>query len=233
MWFVGVLFYALLTFSVFRKIIHYFKISEINQILFSVCILIFGVFTNFPYRISNIFIAFFFISMGFILKNQHYIKLRLNQRIHLALFITLTISLIMLTKYSYVSVATNSFENKFLFLINSFSGIFLVYTLSDILMQISIAFECLKWLGKNSFSIMGWHFWGFKVIIFIQILLYDLPRHMINCFPVIYEYISFAWILSYIISGVIVSMLLSDMCQYFSNVTSCVFKYLYRLSCKC
>ena len=55
----------------------------------------------------------------------------------------------------------------------------------------------LNYIGKNTLTILTWHFLTFKIVSLVIISIYDLPIARLAEFPVIYEYAEQGWWIAY------------------------------------
>lgn len=66
--------------------------------------------------------------------------------------------------------------------------------------------EFLLWVGKNTLSILTWHFICFKFVSLLIIYIYDIPAELLANFPIINEYANNGWWIIYSISGIIIPL---------------------------
>lgn len=211
-WFIGVLFYALVSFDAVRRVVAICtKESRNSELLLAlVCcfILIVGLNSHFPLRVSNIMVAMAFIELGRIV----YLSGCIFKKIPVALGTLMLIIMSLIGRMNFVSVSQNSYSSKTLFLIAAVLGVFGVCTLCYRLINTYGLFfngrfgrQC-SFISQNSICVVIWQFWAFKPIMLLQILYYECPVKLLSSFPVIYEYTSVPWVTLLCISGIFLSI---------------------------
>ena len=63
----------------------------------------------------------------------------------------------------------------------------------------------LNYIGKNTLTILTWHFLTFKIVSLVIISIYDLPIARLAEFPVITEYSKQGWWIAYFIVAMVVT----------------------------
>lgn len=68
-----------------------------------------------------------------------------------------------------------------------------------------ICAKALDFIGKNTLTILTWHFLAFKLVSLLVIGIYDLPIDRLAEFPVITEYSRQGWWIAYFIVAMVVT----------------------------
>ena len=68
-----------------------------------------------------------------------------------------------------------------------------------------ICAKALDFIGKNTLTILTWHFLAFKLVSLLIIDIYDLPIERLAEFPVITEYSKQGWWIAYFIIAMVVT----------------------------
>ena len=219
-WFIGVLFYALITYESIWRIARYFLKNKKECFVLFVCILclLVGVRTQFPLRISNIMVAIGFIELGKIAAQKETCK----KNTPLIIPVIMLILLILLGKENNVSVSQNTYDNIFLFLFCAAIGIFVT---CSICYKVSTKTQFLRsWLGRqclfvgqNTIGVVLWQFWSFKLVMLLQILYTRSSFKLLSAYPVIYEFTSIPLVILLCLSGVYVSIAWYKLCYLFAK----------------
>lgn len=94
----------------------------------------------------------------------------------------------------------NSYSNKrFIpYIITAVLASWSFYSLFDKMKSAyGICAKALDFIGKNTLTILTWHFLAFKLISLVIIGIYDLPIERLAEFPVITEYSKQGWWIAY------------------------------------
>ena len=94
----------------------------------------------------------------------------------------------------------NSYSNKrFIpYIITAVLASWSFYSLFDKMKSShGICAKALDFIGKNTLTILTWHFLAFKLVSLLVIGIYDLPIERLAEFPVIYEYAEQGWWIAY------------------------------------
>lgn len=160
--------------------------------------------------ILSVYVLYF---IGYILKKYN-IMTRI--KIQIALPASLVV-LLVCDQLVEISLGSNQYGNPIFLLICSLAGWLLIYCLSDILNHFRIK-NILSFCGKNSLVIVIHHFWCFKLIHILQILLYNYPKKYLAAFP--YLNANFLWWMAYTAVGITVPLLLSYLYRKTFNLQS-------------
>ena len=170
-WFITVLFYIevlkKITYDLFNK---YKKVS----FMISVIMFLLGYFfvlnkINFL-NIDLVLIGQFYYSLGFYLSKQKYAKsIVSNSYICMVIFILSLLIMFFLSKITGITVdyPSRKFGNPLVNIFTAMNGVACIYTLSSILKKNNLIKKIFSYLGKNTLSILFFHFMFFKVSFFI------------------------------------------------------------------
>ena len=154
-------------------------------------------YNNIPTRIGAAFILMLIFDLG----NEAYIhknKLKFNNYI---LTIISFCGLLILNNFGYVSMASNKFSNPIFFIICSLLGIYLILSLSNLIIEKSKKISnFLEYLGNITLTIMSWHLIGFKIAMIIQFIFLKIDFKNLS---LIYGYQNKnLWLILYLICGI-------------------------------
>lgn len=115
--------------------------------------------------------------------------------------------LLVCNMYGSVSLGSNYYVNPIFLLIVSILGWILLYEISSLLLRFTKIKTILIYIGQNTISIVVFHFLAFKLISYLQVIIYSKPRYLIAAFPVLYNF--GGWWIAYTIVGVIIPLLIN------------------------
>lgn len=69
--------------------------------------------------------------------------------------------------------------------------------------------DLVSWIGRNTMTILTWHFLSFKIVTFILIKKYDLSIEHLGEFPVMYNYSLQGWWIAYFAIAMFFTMIIS------------------------
>jgi len=135
------------------------------------------------------------------------------------------VELIVFTAIDYrINIGGMKFGNPFLFLIISCSGCYMLLTLSRFIHSkwkgVTIV---LDYIGRNTLTIMALHYISFKLVMLLQIWIYDYPVKYLAYYPIVPENISHWWIV-YTIAGVGIPILLSGIYHVFQTKVTTILR---------
>lgn len=102
-----------------------------------------------------------------------------------------------------ISMVANYYVNIPFLLMNSFLGIYLTIYISKILTNKDN--NILNYIGANTIGIMILHFFSFKIVNAIQVVLYEYPAYKISRFPVLNG--QNGWWILYTFVGVVIPII--------------------------
>jgi fucose 4-O-acetylase-like acetyltransferase len=120
------------------------------------------------------------------------------------------VGLCIATVYKYnINVGGMTFGNPILFILISFASCYMVLTFAGYINKKSGYLACFfDYIGNSTLTIMALHYFSFKLVTFIQVVVYDYPINYLAYYPVIPYKISNWWII-YTIVGLFVPLLCS------------------------
>lgn len=202
-WFLQVLFYAVILYDLITRVVRRLPKAEIVMSAITVVCLVAGILTDLPYHGSVIFNTVFFLHIGQMLKNHCQWK---NWK--LPMFIVLLGVCAGISAVNRTSYTTNTYTNPLLFIVGAVTGSVGIIGICRKVYRDGRICGVMTFIGENSMGPLIWQFVTFKIIIAIQILVYNLQWGRISDFPVIYEYASGIWVLLDVVIGIAVSILL-------------------------
>lgn len=214
MWFMGVLFYSLILTYIIQRIELKFcaKRNVVRGIDLGIALffLVLGLYIKFPYRFSNVLVAYFYIYIGKLFSHMRRENDQIISIVSVAFGIFSLFGLLIVSLYSTVSVSMNTFSNRGLFIISSLLGCNFTIVISKFIKKLKYTKLVLCFVGEKTYGIVAFQFWAFKAVTFVQVLLYELKQDRINDFPIIYELTLQGWIIAYIVAGIVISIVLYE-----------------------
>lgn len=204
-WFLTTLFFVNIIFVVISFLVTkiFKKYSEIFRfILVFACFILGNAFTHYNYEFYYCFnvslVATFIYYLGYLYKKNELII-----KSNIVVFL-LALGLLIYNSFKgHIEMGANSYPSPVFFILSSLAGIYLTMYISKLLSNKRL--RLLKYIGKNSFTIMALHFLCFKLVNLIQIRLYKYPDYMLAKFPYIDG--SNGWWIIYTLSGVLVPIM--------------------------
>lgn len=203
-WFLKVLFwisisYVIVSF-VLSKIVLNDKLFDMYRfILFLIALGIGFFFAQINFRFYNIDIMFSSILLLYLgvmyKKYEKFVNVKLK-----IVILCIAVLLVMVWCDTWINLAANKYVNPFILLLASVSGFFLVLYLSKITEKSKSLANVFSYLGKNTIPVLCLHFLFFKLVLLLQIYMYDLPLYRLASFPC-YR-ISQFWSILYTLVGV-------------------------------
>ena len=108
----------------------------------------------------------------------------------------------------------NIFDNPIMYLVSSFSGFIMIFSVAHILKEFKGS-KVLVIIGQHTLGVLLWHFLSFKIVTFLQCLIYDLPFYRVASFPV-YNSTGLWWAI-YSVIGVVVPVLITIIYEFIKN----------------
>lgn len=221
-WFLKTLFLVTMLYCCIDFLIQ--KTSKINKfvpfclhILVSVTLLIAGYQCKIqgkPLQDSMhlVFAIYFMLSFGFYFKQMHIDKLF---RFPVILIIISFIILYQCNKKGFISLVICEYTNPVFLVIASISGWIFVYGIACYIIKFNILTKIFAYLGEHTLIILFMHFLAFKIISFIQILIYDVPYYMIASFPTYNN--KGIWFYLYSLVGIVVPLFIEFLGKHIWN----------------
>lgn len=158
-----------------------------------------------PLQGETVAATYFPYTVGYYIKD--YKTKNIYQNIGLA-----TISLGVLVYCDYIcnqygwNSNVNYFDNPFMYIISSTSGIIMIIAFAKMLAEVRYT-GFVEYIGQHTLSIIFWHFLCFKIVISVQIYIYNLPKYRLASFPTLYS--GGAWWIAYTMIGVLGSVFIA------------------------
>lgn len=99
-----------------------------------------------------------------------------------------------------ISLGENYYPNPLWLITVSVAGFIFIMSISNLLVKFNITKAIFAYIGRHTISILLFHFTAFKVINYIQTVIYSKPTYCIAAFPV-YINTEYWWII-YTVTGV-------------------------------
>lgn len=160
------------------------KISEREEkgfpyILVVITIILYfcGCYVDLPRMLSQSLIGMFFYCGGFIYKKY---EDKINyKKIY---FICSFIILFFCSFFNTVDISKLEIANKFLLMISGFAGVYFILFISEKCKFLKNKF--MLYCGQNTIYILALHCFVFKIVMYIEILIYDESKDYLGLFPV-------------------------------------------------
>lgn len=200
-WFLPALFWISIFVHFLIKFLDDYRYKDIVLLIGSGFISLLGFYVTFPYKISRILICLSFYVGGYLYNK--YIRYHLRECIKNIIALVGGVVYIFIASNNIVSMQGNVYSNRPLFVIGAFLATGFALRFSKWLADnklLSILADHLVYLGKNTMSIVIWHFLTFRFTIIIQILVLGVGLKAIVAYPV-YDASGIWWIF-YLVTGV-------------------------------
>lgn len=217
LWYLRTLFIIVNLWIIVDYLIHIFFLKKSTQFFtgggYALCMLLIGYLLN-KYDIKlNLSIPCIFTYTFFYVMGIFFSRMKMFETISLKLQILLTLMsmvvLIIIDMYTNWIGATgsNEYTDIITMLFMSILGwIFIKGIAIFIKSNFKLLSDILIKIGRNTMAIMFFHFIAFKLVILIQIFIFDLPIETLSYFP-IYDGSNLWWIL-YSLSGIVMPIFL-------------------------
>lgn len=103
-----------------------------------------------------------------------------------------------------INLAGNKYPNPIWLIISSASGFIFLLFISKLVNKINILNNILSYIGKHTISILLFHFAAFKIITYIQVIVYSKPDYMLASFPILQN--NNGWWIIYSIVGILIPL---------------------------
>lgn len=204
-WFLKVLFFISIFFALIayflKKYIYNEKVFYVLGFIITIILLLAGFtlhkFDFTFYHIGIMLSSSILFYIGYIFKEFGIIG-KITFKIFGVSFIILLISSFIFDKG--INLSTNNYYNPFLLIVFSLSGFAFTIYVSKYLNNIKFLSNIFEFLGLRTMPILCLHLLFFKIVTYIQVILYSLPTYRLASFP--YYYTKYWWIL-YTIVGIL------------------------------
>ncbi|OMC93818.1 acyltransferase family protein, partial [Paenibacillus odorifer] len=176
----GAFWYIVLLFevSVIYSVVHYWTLRFSNRdiirgIIFVTMFILGIIFINMGYglprHLDTAFILILVFYSGVLYKqNENYVPIKLS------FFILSLCLLIILNQFGIIDVGRNIYTSAFFFLISTTSGVYVIIYISKKLSKFC-EFRILKFIGRNTLTILALHFLSFKLVNLLIIKINSYP----------------------------------------------------------
>ena len=203
LWFLKVLFILSISFCIGSYIIDKItkKYFELTRGCICFLCLLFGYYLyiqNFNfYQIGTIFSTTILFYLGILYKNFQN-KININLLTFLLSFGILILCLdFNKTKFF---IANNYYNNPIWLILASISGFFFILYISKVLSNNLFCSKLLSYIGQHTIIILCMHILFFKIITYLQVLIYNQPDYMLAAFPTLFN--QNGWWIAYGIVGI-------------------------------
>ncbi len=215
MWFFQTLFIVLIIYTIIEFLIRKKSANEnsiiiIQTIMASVFLVIgykFHLENKTLYGLERVFSVYSMIHLGRLIKCYGVME-RLYKRCKGEIWIIISFIILLLGYHrGYIALDGNNIENPFFFILMSMSGWILLYSISCILKKYNLRVnKGLMYISQHSIPIIALHFLCFKLVNYLEIIFYHMPKYMIAAFPVLIS--NGLWWIIYTVIGIGVPLLL-------------------------
>ena len=169
-------------------------------ILLGICTILFfvGCYTDLPRMLSQSFIGMFFYCCGYIYK-LYESKIKFKFRYFILSFIILIIC----TKFNNIDISQLEITYKILLIISGIAGTYFIMFISNKCTFFKYLF--ILYCGKNTIYILALHCIVFKIIMLIEIVIYNENIELLGMFPVYQK--EQIWSLIFTVAGMIIPIL--------------------------
>lgn len=209
-WFLQILFVVTIFYGMIEFLIKKFEIknSNIIQMSISIIFLLFGYFLalkEINLKIINIsvFTCYIFFDFG---RNFKTFKIELSKYKRLLLLLISFILLLILNNLGTIEISKNIYTNLTFYISVSIIGWIFVYELSYFFTKTNIIKNIFIYIGQNTMSILILHFFIFKIINFIGVIITKEDISLMSTFPVLFTG-KYCWII-YTLFGIIIPIIL-------------------------
>lgn len=205
LWFLISLFELTIIFECINIVNSKFKEKKIIKLILIIIVfmlILIGWSVPLPRMLNRTLILLPYYVMGYILKNKCENK---TKHKYVVMIICMTIVVIC----SLISISWADSKIIPITYISGMCGIFACYCIADVINSIPVKFvnKTLVFIGEHSIYIMTLHFIAFKLVTFIQILLYDKEVTLLSEFPC--YLIWTPWNLAYLFIGTAIPILIA------------------------
>lgn len=203
-WFLPSLFWVSISVKLLMTFFDKNVVGYLKLIIISVCLCIIGFNMDLPYKISRTLICAMFYVSGFCIKQWRIFQ---ANKYKLPIACCCGMIFIVIAKNNECAMGSNVYRYKVGFIVGAFAAIFCILLLAEWLLYYKELWfvRNLIFLGKNTFTIMVWHFLAFRIAIVFQIVFLHIDINALVAFP-IYDTSGIWWIV-YTLVGIYGSLL--------------------------
>lgn len=210
-WFLRTLFFTTIGYGIIEYILNLLQLKHkfYFHVLFAIGVFTVGYLMSIKqislYGLDLVFVSYIFFAFGRILQKYPMTELQ-NKRAFVFIIASFSV-LLVCNDAGMVDMSKRQYTSPWFYVVSSISGWFLMYSVSSMLLKSNILTAVFSYLGKKTISIIALHFLSFKIVTFIQILIYDLPIEKLSSYPYL-EVKPYWWIL-YAIVGICIPITLN------------------------
>lgn len=200
------------------------RCHTILQLLISVTFLLLGYYCSITQRtyagIDKIFSYYILFFCGYYFRRYHISDKKRKEFSHFVILLTCMISLVILNNFGNIELVSNTYTNPVYFLTVSLMGWQFLYEIAHYIQKNRIAKRVFIYIGKNTLAVVILHFLCFKIVNYLEVILYHQPTFLVAAFPTLYTN-GFWWIV-YLLVGLIIPICLSTIWKSFKRKISVV-----------
>lgn len=210
MWFLRTMFFSTIIFALIQYITKHVKHRDIIRLIIYTTLLVVGYYgSNLSFgKYLNIFSVLILIYIGKLLKEKKIATELDVKKSLLCLFLgffTVTISILL--SDTNISLMSNRIINPLYFICCSLGGFLFALGFANLLKRTFLS-KGLEYIGKNTLSIVMWHFLAMKIVTLIQIVFYKESITLLSYHP--YLHTGYIWCILYTIVGISIPLLLHE-----------------------
>lgn len=181
MWFIPMLFFISIIYDSIYYLSNYLLYQKIKFHIIIFSIFLIGLFSvylniNLPRHIDTAFLAMPFYHLGAQMKNiKEYVP-------RLSIFVLSVITLVIMSKFGSIDLGAHKITNPIFFVSASILGIYQVLYLANLINNIPGS-DLFIIFGKNTFIIMAFHFFSFKIVNLLLLMINIASIDQISSFP--------------------------------------------------
>lgn len=211
-WFLASLFWISVLVHIFVTKLKKYKYCDLILLLVGIVVCIIGFNINLPFKLSRTLICGLFYISGNLYQKyiRGYIKEKMNSILVDISAVILIILFWVTASFNDVSMGSNIYRYKVLFLVSAYMAIVTMIWISDKILTLigsSVISKHIIFLGQNSMDIVIWQFLAFRFTIILQIIFVHAGVKAITAFPVFDA--SGIWWIAYLVTGLYGSLLIN------------------------
>ena len=220
-WFLQILFIITIAYAIIEFIIKKYSIKTKTVIQLVVSLIFFSigyylVAKNINIKIISSQVLTCYILFDFGRKISKY-KMETKDSTKMLIMITSFMLLVILNKLGTIELSQHKYTNPIYFISVSILGWYFIYELSYFVSKTKKLASSLQYIGENTMPIIFCHFFAFKIINLIGVLILNKDITMISTFPVLFK--DFYWWIIYALAGVMIPMLLNKIKNILQDYT--------------
>lgn len=202
-WFLFVLFVSQIIYRIISQL--FSQVGDAFMFLAIVVMGISGMLLHPGSCLSKVFVAVLFLFLGQCISCDGFKEvLRKFSPYITVFFIVSIVAVLMCSQVNTVDMSQGKYGNPFLFLISSLAGIVLTIYLSELIAKVGNCKQFLSCLGSSSIWVLLFHFLAFRVISFLQVVVYGDALEVLFYHPC--NRLSSLWPFVYALSGIMIPL---------------------------